>query len=199
MPFPIPEVIRHATRFALGVAGGAPRARRSGSSGRTHGSTPPKERKAAESLVAAGADVLGQNVDSPAAGQYAESKGIPWVGYDSNAQKFAPNSWLTAAIYNWGLYYLRRVKAAIERHVEDGLLLRHLKDGFIGSRRSGPRSRAKTKALIAAKRKALTNGTFYEFAGPLYDQSGQAPRAEGQALTVQEIVRDELAREGRDR
>ena len=34
----------------------------------------------------AGADVLGQNVDSPATGQYAESKGIPWVGYDSDAQ-----------------------------------------------------------------------------------------------------------------
>ena len=43
---------------------------------------PAKEKKAAESLVASGADVLGQNVDSPAAGQYAQSKGIPWVGYD---------------------------------------------------------------------------------------------------------------------
>ena len=29
-------------------------------------------------------------------GQYAESTGVPWVGYDSNAQKFAPKSWLTA-------------------------------------------------------------------------------------------------------
>ena len=51
---------------------------------------PAKEKKAAESLHAAGADVIGQNVDSPAAGQYAESARVPWVGYDSNAQKFAP-------------------------------------------------------------------------------------------------------------
>ena len=52
--------------------------------------------------------VLGQNVDSPAAGQYAESVGAPWVGYDSDASKFAPKSWLTASVYNWGQYYLRR-------------------------------------------------------------------------------------------
>src|SRR5207248_3332810 len=44
-------------------------------------------------------------------GQFAESKGIPWVGYDSNARKFAKNSWLTASVYHWGPYYLRRVKA----------------------------------------------------------------------------------------
>ena len=69
---------------------------------------PAKEKKAAESLVAAGVDVIGQNVDSPAAGQYAQSKGIPWVGHGSYAQKFAPTSWLTAGLYNWGLYYLKR-------------------------------------------------------------------------------------------
>src|SRR5438105_6121603 len=102
--FPIPEVIRHANAFALGAQA-------------THPGVkvklvwtnswfdPAKEKKAAESLHAAGADVLGQNVDSPATGQFAESAGIPWVGYDSDAQKFAPKSWLTASVYDWGRYY----------------------------------------------------------------------------------------------
>ena len=112
VPFPIPEVIRHANAFALGA-----QATRPGTKVRlvwTHNWVSPSlERKAAESLVAAGADVLGQNVDTPSAGQYAESKKIPWVGYDSNAQKFAPTSWLTAAVYDWGVYYVPRVKAAM--------------------------------------------------------------------------------------
>ena len=123
VPFAIPEVIRHANAFALGAQATHP------------GATvkliwtnawfdPAKEKKAAESLVASGVDVLGQNVDSPAAGQYAQSKGIPWVGYDANAMKFAPTSWLTAATYNWGPYYLRQVQAAHERDLEVGLLLR---------------------------------------------------------------------------
>jgi len=75
--------------------------------------SPDKETQAAQSLHTAGSDVLGQNVDSPAAGQYAEKEGIPWVGYDSDARKFAPKQWLTAAVYDWGKYYVRRVKAAI--------------------------------------------------------------------------------------
>src|SRR5262245_49405607 len=72
VPFAIPEVIRHANAFALGAQA-------------THPGVkvklvwtnswfdPAKEKKAAQSLKSAGADVIGQNVDSPAAGQYAES------------------------------------------------------------------------------------------------------------------------------
>ena len=96
---------------------------------------PAKEKKAAESLVTSwGADVLGQNVDSPAAGQYAQSKGIPWVGYDANAKKFAPTSWQTAAVYNWGPYYLSRVKAAMDGTWKSGFYYGNMKDGFIGHR-----------------------------------------------------------------
>ena len=45
-------------------------------------------------------------------------------------------------------------------------------------------SSAKTKALIATYEKKIENGTFYEFTGPLYDQSGQAARAKGVKMQV---------------
>src|SRR5438552_11385401 len=109
-PFAIPEVIRHANAFALGAQAAHP-----GLKVRLIWTNSwldvGKEKRAAQNLVAAGSDVLGQNVDSPAAGQFAESKGVPWVGYDSDAKTFAPKQWLTAAIYHWVPYYLRRVKA----------------------------------------------------------------------------------------
>ncbi|HXQ86418.1 MAG TPA: BMP family ABC transporter substrate-binding protein, partial [Gaiella sp.] len=89
VPFPIPEVIRHANAFALGAQATHPGAKVKLVWTKSW-FDPAKEKKAAESLVAAGADVLGQNVDSPAAGQYAQSKKLPWVGYDSDAKKFAP-------------------------------------------------------------------------------------------------------------
>ena len=112
-PFAIPEVIRHANAFALGAQAVNPKAQVK-LIWTNAWYDPAKEKKAAESLVNSwGADVLGQNVDSPSAGQYAQSKGIPWVGYDANAKKFAPTSWLTAAVYDWGPYYLSRVKAAM--------------------------------------------------------------------------------------
>jgi basic membrane protein A len=184
--YPIPEVIRHANAFALGAQA-------------THPGVkvklvwtnswfdPAKEKKAAESLHAAGADVLGQNVDSPAAGQFAESAGIPWVGYDSNAKKFAPKSWLTAAVYNWGPYYLKRVKAGMNGSWKTGFYYGSIKDGFTSLAPYGPKVTAKTKAAIARKRAALVSGKFYEFAGPLYDQKGKLRVPKGKKLSVMDL------------
>jgi basic membrane protein A len=184
--YPIPEVIRHANAFALGA-----RLMHRGAKVRLVWTNswfdPPKEKKAAESLFAAGSDVLGQNVDSPSTGQFAQSKAIPWVGYDSNAEKFAPTSWLTASVYNWGPYYLRRVQAAMNRTWKSGFFYGSIKDGFTKLAPFGPKVRAKTKAAIAAKMKAIERGSFYEFTGPLYDQSGKLRVPKGKRLTVKDL------------
>src|SRR5437870_7157373 len=93
VPFGIPEVVRHINAFTLGAQATHPGAKVK-LVWTNEWYSPPKETAAAKALVAAGADVIGQNVDSPAAGTYAEKAGVPWVGYDSAASKFAPKQWL---------------------------------------------------------------------------------------------------------
>jgi basic membrane protein A len=184
--YPIPEVIRHANAFALGAQALNPKAKVK--LVWTHSwFAPDKEKRAAESLHSAGADVLGQNVDSPATGQYAESVGIPWVGYDSDARKFAPKSWLTAAIYYWGVYYVPRVKAAMNGTWKTGFYYGTLKDRFTTLAPYGPSVSAKTKAMIAAKRAAMVSGKFAPMTGPLYDQSGKLRVPKGHRMTVKEL------------
>ncbi|MGH2935869.1 MAG: BMP family ABC transporter substrate-binding protein [Gaiellaceae bacterium] len=183
LAFPIPEVVRHANAFALGARYAHP-----GATVRvvwTHSwFNPAAEKKAAQSLAAAGADVIGQNVDSPAAGQFAESQGLPWVGYDSDASKFAPKSWLTASVYNWGIYYLKRVKAAMAGTWKSGFYYGTINDGFTKIAPYGPGVTADAKAKIAAVQKKMVKGTFYEFQGPLYDQSGKLRVAKGVKMQV---------------
>ncbi|HEY6054392.1 MAG TPA: BMP family ABC transporter substrate-binding protein, partial [Gaiellaceae bacterium] len=186
VPFAIPEVIRHANAFALGVQASHPGAKVK-LVWTNSWFDPAKEKKAAESLKAAGADVIGQNVDSPAAGQYANSVGLPWVGYDSNAMKFAPKVWLTAAVYDWGPYYLKRVKAAMDGTWKTGFYYGSIKDGMIKLAPYGPKVSAKTKSMIAAKKQAIVNGSFYEFAGPLYDQTGKLRVPKGKKLNVKDL------------
>ncbi len=184
--YPIPEVIRHANAFTLGAQLTHPGAK-------VHlvwtnsWFDPAKEKKAAQSLHAAGADVLGQNVDSPATGQFAESVSVPWVGYDSDASKFAPKSWLTASVYNWGPYYLKRVEAAMNGTWKSGFYYGSIKDGFTKLAPFGPGVSAATKAAILAKEKAIENGSYYEFAGPLYDQSGKLRVPKGKRMTVSQL------------
>jgi basic membrane protein A len=186
VPFAIPEVIRHTNAFALGVQTAHPGAKVK-IVWTNSWFAPDKEKKAAESLKAAGADVIGQNVDSPAAGQFAESAGVPWVGYDSDAQKFAPKEWLTGAVYNWGPYYLSRVKAAMDGTWKSGFYYGSLKSGFAKLAPYGPLVSAKTKALIAKQQKLIESGKWYEFQGPLYDQSGKLRVPKGKRLTVKDL------------
>jgi basic membrane protein A len=178
VPFAIPEVIRHTNAFTLGVQKAHPGAKVK-IIWTNSWFAPDKEKKAAENLHAAGADVIGQNVDSPSAGQYAESAGLPWVGYDSDAQKFAPKSWLTAAVYNWGPYYLKRVKAAMAGTWKSGNYYGSLKDGFTKLAPYGKGVSAKTKALIAQQKKLIESGKWNEFSGPIVDQKGKVEIKKG--------------------
>ena len=184
--YPIPEVIRHANAFALGA-----RLMHPGAKVRLIWTNswfdPAKETKAAQSLYSKGADVLGQNVDSPATGQFAQSKKVPWVGYDANAKKFAPTSWLTASVYNWGPYYLRRIKAAMSHKWKSGFYYGSIKDGFTGLAPYGPKVSKKTKRAIARKMRQIQSGKFYEFTGPLYDQKGKLRVPKGKRLSVKDL------------
>ena len=187
VPFPIPEIIRHANAFALGVQLANPKAKVKLVWTKSW-FDPAKEKKAAESLVAAGADVIGQNVDGTAAGQYAQEKGLPWVGYNNYSAKFAPQSWQVAAVYDWGLYYLKRVKAAANGTWKTGSYYGSMADGLIKLSPYGPSVTAKTKAMIAKKQAGIIKGTFYEFTGPLYDQTGKLRVPKGKRMTLQQIL-----------
>jgi basic membrane protein A and related proteins len=186
VPFAIPEVIRDTNAFTMGVQLAHPGAKVK-IVWTNSWFAPDKEKKAAENLHAAGADVIGQNVDSPAAGQWAESAGVPWVGYDSNAQKFAPKSWLTAAVYNWGPYYISRIKALLDGTWKSGFYYGSLKDGFTKLAPFGKSVSAKTKALIAKQQKKIEKGKWNTFYGPVYDQSGKLRVKKGQHLTVKQL------------
>ena len=82
---------------------------------------------------------------------------------------------------------------------KSGFYYGSIKDGFTKLAPFGPGVSAKTKALIATKEKMIENGSFYEFAGPIYDQSGKLRVAEGQAADDPAALLGELARQGRDR
>ena len=109
---------------------------------------------------------------------------MPWVGYDSDAKKFAPKSWLTASVYNWGPYYVQRVQAAMNGTWKSAFYYGSIKDGFTKIAPYGPGVTAATKAKIAAYQKKIVNGSYYEFQGPLYDQSGKLRVKSGVKMQV---------------
>ncbi len=161
-----------------------------------------RRRGRAEALVAAGADVLGQNVDSPAAGSYAESKGIPWVGLRLGREEVRAE----AVADRLGLQLGRLLRAAgqggDERHVE----VRASTTADQGrvhqaGRQFGPKVTAADEGADRDEGpEADVAGKFNEFAGPLYDQSGKlrVPKGKRPERSARPVL-DAVAGQGRGR
>ena len=182
-PYPIPEVIREIDSYTMGARSMNPNATVRVVWTNTW-FDPAKERQAAESLVAAGVDVLGDGQDSPTTGQVAAANGLKWTGYDSNQESFAPDAWLTATTYNWGPYYVKEVADAMNGTWKSHFYYGGLGDGFIIMAPFGKSVSAETQAAITAKEQAIKAGTFDPFAGPITKQDGSVGVPSGTTLPV---------------
>jgi basic membrane protein A len=186
-PFPIPEVIREINAYTLGAQTTHPGAKVKVVWTNTW-FDPATESKAAQSLISAGADVLGQGQDSPATGQVVKTANLKWTGYDSDQQRFAPAQWLTGTVYNWGPYYLKRTQAGMNGSWKTGSYYGNIADGFTDIAPFGVSVPESVRAKVDAKRTALVSGKFYEFQGPLYDQTGKLKVPAGQKLSLGDIL-----------
>jgi len=143
---------------------------------------PAKERQAAESLIADGADVIASGGDSPAPGDAAKAAGVAWTGYDSDQSANYPDIWLTAAIYDWGPYYTKQVKGVLDGNWAKADYYGNIADGFTTIAPFGSRVDADSKAAIEAKKAEIASGAFDIFAGPIVDQAGTERVASGASI-----------------
>jgi basic membrane protein A len=182
-PFAIPEVIREIDAFTMGARATNPTATVKVVWTNTW-FAPATERSAAESLVAAGVDVLGDGQDSPTTGQVAAAAGLKWTGYDSDQTSFAPDAWLTATTYNWGPYYTQEVTAAMNGTWKSHFYYGGFNDNFVVMAPFGKSVDAATQTAITAKEDAMKAGTFDPFTGPITKQDGSIGVPAGTTLTV---------------
>jgi basic membrane protein A and related proteins len=143
---------------------------------------PPKERLAAESLIAGGADVIASGGDSPAPGDAAKAAKVAWTGYDSDQSANYADVWLTAAVYDWGKYYTKEVQGVLDGSWKKGDYYGNIADGFTNLAPFGSLVSAESKAAIEAKKLEIVDGAFNIFVGPIVDQAGAEKVAAGATL-----------------
>jgi len=185
--FPIPEVIRNINAFTLGAQSMNP-AIKTKVIWVNSWYDPAKERQAAETLVAQGVDVMSQNTDSPATLQVAQEKGVYAFGWDSDMVKFAPKAHLTANTNDWGGFYTDTAKAVLAGTWKSGEVRGGLKEGMVKMSPLNPVVPAEVAKAFEEKKKAMAEGKFYPFQGPLKDQSGAIKVAAGAVMPLKELL-----------
>ncbi|GEO79928.1 BMP family ABC transporter substrate-binding protein [Pararhodospirillum oryzae] len=186
--FPIPEVVSGINAFTQGLRSVNPNAQVKVIWVNSW-YDPPREREAAETLVAQGADVLSQHTDSPAPIQVAEEKGIHAFGQSTDMLRFGPHAQLTAIVDNWSDYYKNRIQM-----VMDGAWKSEDTWGGLASDmvHLSPYNTNELSPEIVAKaeeaRTAIVNGTLHPFDGPLVNQAGETVLPAGQSLPDEKIL-----------
>ena len=196
--FPIPEVLRGINAWTLGARAVNPDATVKLIWTNTW-FDPALERKTAETLIAGGADVVGVVAqDSPASGEAANEAGVFWSGYDSDQSGNFPDVWLSAATYDWSVYEIPRVKAALEGTWVAGNYYGDMADGHIVLAPLGKSVSEETRALIAEKTKEVVGNSGVMFKGPLKDNTGKEILADGVQATYEQLMVMDYLVEGID-
>jgi simple sugar transport system substrate-binding protein len=186
--FPIPEVIRNIDAFTLGARSVNPNAATKVIWVDTW-YDPGKERQAAEALIAQGADVLGQNTDSPAIVQAAEKHGVHAFGWDSDMSRYGPNAQLTANTENWADYYVDEVRKVMAGTWTGGRRTTNgLKENMVVLTPLNKSVPPDVARLFEEKKHAIIDGKLVPFAGPLKDNTGVARLGEGAVLTLEQLM-----------
>ncbi|MEI8168727.1 MAG: BMP family ABC transporter substrate-binding protein [Rhodoferax sp.] len=170
---PIPEVVRNINAFTLGAQSSNPKVKTK-VVWVNEWFNPPKETEAATSLINGGADVLFQNTDSPAVLKTAEAKGKRAFGWDSDMTAYGPKAHLASAVINWGPYYIKATKEALDGKWVGGT---HtwwgVKEGAIDLVSIAEDVPAETKAKVDEVKKGLVDGSFSIWKGPITDNTGK--------------------------
>ena len=170
---PIPEVVRNINAFTLGAQSSNPKIKTK-VVWVNEWFNPPKETEAATSLINGGADVLFQNTDSPAVLKTAEAKGKRAFGWDSDMTSYGPKAHLASAVINWGPYYIKATKEALEgKWTGNTGAWWGVKEGAIDIVSIAADVPAETQTKVAEVKKGLADGSFVIWKGPIVDNTGK--------------------------
>jgi simple sugar transport system substrate-binding protein len=129
-----------------------------------------------------GADVLFQNTDSPAVLKAAEAKGKRAFGWDSDMTAYGPKAHLGSAIINWGPYYIKTTKEALDGSWKGGTgVWWGVKEGAIDLVSIAEDVPADIKTKVADVKKGLADGTYVIWKGPITDNKGKVQIAKDAA------------------
>jgi simple sugar transport system substrate-binding protein len=132
--------------------------------------------------VSQGADILVNHSASPAVARAAErqaSRGVRFLGYQSDMRAYAPDVQLASVTQHFGGFYTASARRVIDGSWVSEAFVGGLVDGMVALSALSPRLTPDVRATLEAKAKAIVDGSFKVFSGPLADNHGRVRLARG--------------------
>jgi basic membrane lipoprotein Med (substrate-binding protein (PBP1-ABC) superfamily) len=192
---PIPEVVRGINAFTLGLERGLAEAKVKHDPNKLNTVVWLKawrdavnETTLAEVLAAQKHDLIRQMADTADSSRAACAKGVPAIGYGTDAARYGAACALTSTVFQWGPVYTDIVKKVLAGTWKNDQV-------FVGFEAHGvglaPFGKAVPKAVAAkvlALKAKLEKGDDMSFAGPILDQAGAERVKKGQKLADKDLL-----------
>lgn len=181
------EVISEINAFTLGVQSVNPKAKVFVKWVNSWG-YPERERTITIDLINKGCDVITQHSLLPVWSQLtAQEKGVYTIGYGVDTKDIAPMAYMTAPIWNWGVYYVEQVKSIMDGTWKAENYNGGLKEGIVDLAPLTANAPKGTEAKVNSIRKKIIEGGLEIFKGPVYNQKGVLKIKKGEFLKYNEI------------
>jgi basic membrane protein A len=180
----IPEVIRGANAFALGVKSVNPDAVVKITWSYSWYDTG-LEKELALSLIRSGCDVIAQHQDSIMPQIAAEQEGVWSIGYNSPMGFLSPNAYLTGALWNWGPYMVEQVRQIKNGTWQSSRYWGGIEDGVVMLEELTENVAPGTRGAVAEALRRIRSG-FGIFVGPIYDNTGRLRVPQGRTMSDSE-------------
>ena len=150
---------------------------------------PAGERKAAQSLIAEGCDVIAQHCDTAEPQIAAQEAGVWGIGNNVDMSGIAPDAVITSAIWNWGSYYTFLIGSIIDGSFTTEPYLGGLADGMVGIAPLAPAlSTPEMADTIAVAKEDIIQGNLVIFSGEMETNDGSIIGTPGDTLSDSEIA-----------
>jgi basic membrane lipoprotein Med (substrate-binding protein (PBP1-ABC) superfamily) len=192
---PIPEVVRGINAFTLGLVRGLSEAGTEFDAGRVNTVVwlkswrdPVNETTLAEVLAAQKHDLIRQMADTPDSSKAACMKGVPCVGYGTDAAKFGAGCALTSTIFEWGQVYTNIVTKIMDGTGRNDQVFVGFEAGGVGLAPFGKAVPQDVADKVLAMKAKMAAGDDESFLGPIVDQSGTLRVKAGEKATDAELL-----------
>ncbi len=192
---PIPEVVRGINAFTLGLKRGLDEKGTKYDADRLNTVVWLKswrdavnETTLAEVLAAKKHDLIRQMADTADSSRAACAKGVPAVGYGTDAAKYGAACAITSTTFQWGPVYVDVLKKVMAGTWKPEEIFTGFEAGGVGLSAFGKAvPKAAADKVLALKAK-MAKGEDMSFAGPIVDQAGAERIKKGEKAGDKELL-----------
>ncbi len=181
--FPISEVNRGMNAFTLGVRSVNPNANVYVSWTNSWNDDDATAEVTNKLLENHNIDVLAMHTDSLAALEIAEERGVMSIGYNVDNSKEYPNTYLTAAVWDWENFYTSNILKCLQGKFVGNHYWEGIETGMVSMAPFTDNVKPGTEEKVILEMERIGSGTYDVFYGPIYDNKGQLRVKEGECMT----------------